>query len=140
METITINKEQFNKLYSLACKTWKDVLLDKCKLLLTQEAVEVDIYEVYEALESANADQKVSIREILELNQLYTKLKMEVGKWYEEESHKCLFQYLGNERVLGQFRVNHGFYTWTWTNNQENNLREVDPDEVVILLNRRFSI
>lgn len=139
MKTITINREQFSKLYALACSTWKDTLRDKCNFLLVQETIEVDMDDVNDALEAADKDQKTSIREILGLTQ-YTKLNMEVGKWYEEETEKCLFQYLGDGRVLGQFRPNHHFDTWDWRNNQTHYLREVHPDEVVTILSDRFSI
>ena len=95
MSTITINKEQFDKLYALACSTWKDTLRDKCNFLLVQEIIEVEMDDVNEALEAADREQAASIKEILALNR-FSNLLMEVGKWYEEEDEGCFFQYLGN--------------------------------------------
>lgn len=135
-EPLSLNADGYKELYYAACSLWRRKLRDMFAndILLKGEArVSQGRYE--EIADACNPDQLKVLRTVFGIKVEYSPLIMEEGKWYEEESEKCLFQYLGNQEVMGLFRTQQKFDVWAWGNKGEYQLKELTPREVKDKLN-----
>lgn len=139
----TLNVEGYIKLLHAACNKWRQILGGRFYPLIYKDSVKVQSSFIEDMVQACDKGQLDVVVEVfgLEYEPEFKKgITMVVGSWYEEESKKCLIQYLGDDKVLGLFRrrPDNKLEVWDWHNDGTDLLKELTPELAVKLLNQHF--